>query len=94
MLTATKVYAKVEGKVLYAAAEISAKSGFDVSSYFSVSNSESKEVEKSYEMPAGSCGYVYQMKVEAQLSNGDLSAWSCGLKMTDKELKLSETFTY
>ena len=94
MSTATKVYSKVQGKVSYGCASVEAKVGMELNSSFAVSNSEQKEVEKTFNMPEGSCGYVYQMKVEAKLNNGETSAWACGLQMTDTELELSETFKY
>jgi hypothetical protein len=86
MSIASRVYAEVQAQGKYMCAEVSAKAGFEVSSSFAMSNSAETKTRKRFVMPSGSKGYVYQMHVEAITMNGDLSSWSCNVKMTDRPL--------
>jgi len=85
--TATKIYAEVAGKVSSGCAEATAKAGTEMTSSFSMTNTEAKEIQWNFEMPPGSPGYVYQMDVETWTNTGEYCVWACNLKMTDKPLR-------
>jgi len=58
-----------------------------MTSSFSMTNTEAKEIQWNFEMPPGSPGYVYQMDVETWTNTGEYCVWACNLKMTDKPLR-------